>query len=76
MTGLNMLKISAIPTKYMLGFTRDQSIYDQQSLKDKSSWGFGEVEPPRYTYHVRIADLRALPEYSHEDFKIGDLVDV
>lgn len=31
---------------------------------------------PRHQYTVKIADLRTLPEYSHENFSVGDMADV
>ncbi len=31
---------------------------------------------PKYLYKVKMADLRTLPAYSHEDFTVGDMADV
>lgn len=31
---------------------------------------------PRYLYRVKLVDVRALPEYSHEEFTLGDMVDI
>ncbi|HZX21313.1 MAG TPA: phage tail protein [Clostridia bacterium] len=59
-----------------IGIYKNQDIYDAQELMDKAT---AELElncKPRYNYKVKIADLRTLPEYSHEDFTLGDLADV
>jgi len=74
--GVKYVENFSYTDKIYVGVYQDQSIYDPQSLKDKAIEVLEKLSRPRYTYHVRIADLRTLPEYSHEDFKIGDLVDV
>jgi len=54
----------------------NQEISDPQELKDKTTEELGKICKPRYTYRVGMVDLRTLPEYSHEDFSLGDMVDV
>jgi hypothetical protein len=59
-----------------VGIYKNQDIYDAQELKDKAT---AELElncRPRYNYKVKIADLRTLPEYAHEEFSLGDMADV
>ena len=39
-------------------------------------WGLeqmAETCKPRHTYQCRAVDLRQLPEYSHEEFGLGDM---
>ena len=59
-----------------VGIYKNQDIYDAQELLEKAT---AELElncKPRYNYKVKIADLRTLPEYSHEQFSLGDMADV
>jgi len=58
------------------GIYQNQDIDDPQELLDKATEVLNKVSKPRYTYRVRMVDLRTLPEYSHEDFVLGDMVDV
>ncbi len=62
--------------KVYVGVFRDQGIHDPQDLKDKGIEVLEKISKPRYTYRTGLADVRTLPEYSHEDFQIGDLADV
>jgi len=55
---------------------KNQDIYDPQELLEKATAELALICRPRYVYNVKIADLRTLPEYSHEDFAVGDMVDV
>jgi hypothetical protein len=55
---------------------KNQDIYDPQELKDKATIELELNCRPRYLYRVKIADLRTLPEYEHENFSLGDMVDV
>ena len=59
-----------------VGIYKNQDIYYQDELLEKAT---AELElncRPRYLYRVKTLDLRILPEYSHEDFYLGDMVDV
>lgn len=59
-----------------VGIYKNQDIYYQDELLEK---GTAELElncRPRYLYRVKTLDLRILPEYSHEDFYLGDMADV
>jgi hypothetical protein len=63
-------------SRIYVGIYKNQDIYDAQELKDKAT---AELElncRPRYNYKVKIADLRTLPEYAHEEFSLGDMADV
>jgi phage minor structural protein len=55
---------------------KNQDIYDAQELKEKAAAELALNCRPRYMYSVKMVDLRTLPEYSHEDFSVGDMVDV
>ncbi len=54
---------------------KNQDIYDQQELLEKATAELELICRPRYLYRVKLVDLRTLPEYSHEDFTLGDMVD-
>lgn len=55
---------------------RNQDIYDPDELLEKATAELELICRPRYNYTVKIADLRTLPEYKHEDFALGDMVDI
>jgi hypothetical protein len=55
---------------------KNQDIYDPQELLEKATVELELMCRPRYLYRVKIADLRTLPEYEHEEFTLGDMVDV
>ena len=58
------------------GIFQDQKIHEQQELKEKAEKALAKMCRPRRTYRIKMADLRTLPEYQHEDFQLGDVVDV
>ena len=60
----------------LIGIFKDQKIHDQQELKEKAEKALAKMCKPRRTYRIKMADLRTLPEYQHEDFQLGDIVDV
>jgi phage minor structural protein len=60
----------------LFGVFKDQKIHDQQELKEKAEKALAKMCKPRRTYRIKMADLRTLPEYQHEDFQLGDIVDV
>ena len=55
---------------------RNPDIEDAQELMDAATAELSLVCHPKYLYRGKIADLRTLPEYSHEDFTVGDMADV
>lgn len=74
--GVKYITNFSYTTREYVGIYKNQDIYDPQELLEKA---IAELElncRPRYNYKVKIADLRTLPEYSHEDFSLGDMVDV
>ena len=66
---------SYTPREYV-GIYKNQDIYDAQELKEKAIAELSLICRPRYLYSEKMVDLRTLPEYSHEDFALGDMVDV
>lgn len=59
-----------------VGIYKNQDIYNQSELLEKAQAELELICRPRYLYKVKIIDVRVLPEYSHEDFKLGDMVDI
>ena len=59
-----------------VGFYINQEIDDPQVLKDRATEALAKMCKPRFTYRTRLVDLRSLPEFSHEEFTLGDMVDV
>lgn len=59
-----------------IGIYKNQDIYNAQELKEKATAELALNCRPRYRYNVKMVDLRTLPEYSHEDFTVGDMADV
>jgi hypothetical protein len=55
---------------------KNQDIYDPEELLEKATAELALICRPKYIYRVNVVDLRTLPEYSHEDFSIGDMADV
>lgn len=66
---------SYTPREYV-DIYKNQDIYDPQELKEKATAELALRCRPRYLYRVKAVDLRTLPEYSHEDFSLGDMADV
>lgn len=66
---------SFTPSVYV-GIYRNQGISDPAQLRDKAATILTKLSRPRFTYRTDIVDLRTLPEYQHEHFTVGDLVDV
>lgn len=63
-------------TEILEGKYENQNIDNAQELKDKAIEVLAKLSKPRYNYRVGLVDLRTLPEYNHEDFAFGDMVDV
>ena len=59
-----------------IGIYKNQDIYDQQELLEKAQAELELMCRPRYLYRLKLVDVRALPEYSHEEFTLGDMVDI
>jgi phage minor structural protein len=59
-----------------VGIYRNQDVYYQNELLEKATAELALICRPRYLYKTKMVDLRTLPEYSHEDFAVGDMADV
>lgn len=66
---------SYTPRTY-IGIYKNQGIYNAQELKEKAAAELELICRSRFLYRTKMVDLRTLPEYSHEDFAVGDMVDV
>ena len=74
--GVKYITNFSYTSREYVGIYKNQDIYDAQELKEKATAELSLICRPRYLYKVKIADLRTLPEYSHEDFALGDMADV
>lgn len=74
--GMKYITNYSYTSRTYVGIYKNQDIYDAQELKDKATAELALNCRPRYNYKVKIADLRTLPEYNHEDFTVGDMADV
>lgn len=74
--GIKFLTNNSYTPREYVGIYKNQDIYDAQELKEKATAELSLICRPQYKYTVKMVDLRTLPEYSHEDFTVGDLVDV
>ncbi len=59
-----------------VGLYSNPDIEDAEELKQLGLAELALNSQPRYNYQVKVVDLRTLPEYSHEDFSLGDMVDI
>jgi phage minor structural protein len=62
--------------KVYVGYYQNQDLHTPEEVKEKGLEVLAKMCKPRRNYRTKIADLRALPEYQHEDFNLGDIVDV
>jgi phage minor structural protein len=74
--GLKYLTNNTFSPREYIGIYKNQDIYDAQELKEKATAELELICRPRYLYKTKMVDLRTLPEYSHEDFAVGDMADV
>lgn len=75
-SGIKYLTNNSYTSAVYVGIYRNQDIYDAQELKEKATAELSLISRPRYLYRVKIADVRVLPEYSHENYALGDMADV
>jgi phage minor structural protein len=59
-----------------IGIYSNPDIEDAEELKQVAIDELSLNSRPRYNYNVKVVDLRVLPEYSHENFTLGDMVDI
>jgi hypothetical protein len=74
--GVKYLENFSYTSNVYVDIYQDQDIDDPTELKNKATEVLAKLCQPRYTYRVQMVDLRTLPEYTHEDFALGDMVDV
>jgi len=74
--GVKFLTNDTYTSTIFVGVKEYPDIYDAQELKDKATTDLAQICRPRYTYRTKMVDLRTLPEYNHEDFSLGEFVDV
>jgi len=75
-SGVKYITNFSYTTQEYVGIIKYPDIENAQELKDKAIAELSLICRPRYLYRVKIADLRTLPEYAHEDFAVGDMADV
>jgi hypothetical protein len=75
-SGVKYITNHSYTSRDYIGIYKNQDIYDAQELKDKATAELELTCRPRYLYKTKMVDLRTLPEYSHEDFAVGDMADV
>jgi phage minor structural protein len=75
-SGVKYLENFSYTGNAYVGIYQNQDIDNPQELKDKATEVLAKLCQPRYTYRVDMVDLRTLPEYQHEDFALGDMVDI
>jgi phage minor structural protein len=75
-SGKKYITNNSYTSREYIGIYKNQDIYDAQELKDKATAELELICRPRYLYKTKMVDLRTLPEYSHEDFSVGDMADV
>lgn len=74
--GIKYVEDYSYTDKLYIGVYQNQDIHDPKALKQKGQEIISKLCHPRYTYRVGLVDLRTLPEYSHETFQVGDMVEI
>lgn len=74
--GLKHVVNNSYTANLYTGIYRNPDITDATELKNAAIAELSLICRPKYLYRGKIADLRTLPEYSHEDFTVGDMADV
>jgi phage minor structural protein len=74
--GLKYITNYSYTSRTYVGIYKNQDIYYQNELLEKATAELSLICRPRYLYRTNMIDLRTLPEYSHEDFAVGDMADV
>ncbi|WP_024834144.1 phage tail protein [Ruminiclostridium josui] len=74
--GVKYLTNHSYTSREYIGIYKNQDIYNAQELKEKATAELSLICHPRYKYTVKMVDTRTLPEFSHEEFAVGDMVDV
>lgn len=74
--GIKYVTNNTYTPKEYVSIYRNPDINDAQELKEKAELELALICRPRYLYRVKMLDLRTLPEYSHEEYTLGDMVDI
>lgn len=74
--GIKYITNKSYTSREYVGIYKNQDIYDQSELLEKATAELELICRPRYLYKVKLVDVRVLPEYSHEDFSLGDMTDI
>lgn len=74
--GVKYITNYSFSSRDLVGVYQNQDIYEPQELLEKATAELAILCRPRYQYTVKLTDLRTLPEYSHEDFSVGDMADI
>lgn len=72
--------------KYVTDFSYTSNVYtgiysnpDIENPEELKQKGIAELAlncKPKYNYQIKMVDLRTLSDYSHEEFTLGDMIDV
>lgn len=74
--GVKYINDTSYTSSVYIGIYKNQDIYDATELKNVATAELSFICRPRYIYKVNTLDLRTLSDYSHEDFDVGDMVDI
>ncbi len=74
--GIKYLTNHSYTSREYVGIYKNQDIYNAQELKEKATAELSLICHPQYKYTIKLVDTRTLPEFSHEEFAVGDMVDV
>ena len=74
--GIKFVVNNSYTAKTYVGIYRNPDITNATELKNLAIDELALVCRPKYLYRGKIVDLRTLPEYSHEDFAVGDMADI
>lgn len=74
--GKKYITNNSYTSREYIGIYKNQDIYSQSELLEKARAELELICRPRYLYKVKLVDVRVLPEYSHEEFTLGDMVDI
>jgi len=74
--GKKFITNNSYTSREYIGIYKNQDIYHQDELLEKAIAELELICRPRYLYKVKLVDVRVLPEYSHEDFTLGDMADI
>ncbi|MDR7856066.1 phage tail spike protein [Tissierella sp.] len=74
--GIKYITNNSYTSREYVGIYKNQDIYNQSELLEKAQAELSLICRPRYLYKVQLVDIRVLPEYSHENYSLGDMIDI